>query len=163
MKNYILDKTLAAKKIERMALEIVEQNTDAEEILLAGINGNGLTIAKKLCALLTLIFTGTIKVVEILLDKRNPGAVVLQPETNPDNKVVVIVDDVVNSGKTMAYALKPFLQVHPQKIQTLVLVERTHKMFPIHSDYVGLSVATTMQEHIYVEIADGEVSGAWME
>jgi pyrimidine operon attenuation protein/uracil phosphoribosyltransferase len=80
-----------------------------------------------------------------------------------DGKVVILVDDVANSGKTLLYALKPFLSFHPRKIQTLVLVERTHKMFPVNSDYVGLSVATTLQENIIVEVSNGEVTGAWME
>jgi len=70
---------------------------------------------------------------------------------------------VANSGKTLLYALKPFLDYQPQKIQTLILVERSHKTFPIHPDYVGLSIATTLQEHIYVEVNSEEVLGAYLK
>ena len=79
-----------------------------------------------------------------------------------ENKVIIIVDDVANTGRTMLYALKPFLQAHPKKIQTLVLVERSHKLFPIQTDYVGLSITTTLQEHIAVETEGDEITGAWL-
>lgn len=163
MKNYILDKELTGRKIERMALEIAERNTDATEIVLAGVQGNGCIIADKLLPLLQQIFTGSIKSVAIELNKKNPTEVTVVPQTNFDKVVVIIIDDVASSGKTLTYALKPFLQFHPAKIQTLVLVERTHKAFPVQADYVGLSVSTTLQEHINVEVEDGEVTGAWME
>ena len=76
--------------------------------------------------------------------------------------MVIVADDVVNAGKTLLYALKPILQFSPKKIQTLVLVERTHKAFPVTSDYVGLSIATTLEEHIIVEVEDNEINGAYM-
>ena len=86
----------------------------------------------------------------------------LHPHADFDQKVVIIADDVANTGKTMLYALKPFLARNPKKIQTVVLVERSHKLFPIQTDYAGLSIATTLQEHIRVE-AEGEVlTGAWL-
>jgi pyrimidine operon attenuation protein / uracil phosphoribosyltransferase len=163
LKNYILDKNLSARKIERMALEIAERNTDSEQIVLAGVPDNGCIIADKLLPLLQQSFRGAISKVIIHIDKKNPGEVSVTPSTNFDNVVVIIVDDVASSGKTLTYALKPFLQFHPKKIQTLVLVERTHKVFPVQADYVGLSVATTLQEHIYVEVEGAEVTGAWME
>jgi pyrimidine operon attenuation protein/uracil phosphoribosyltransferase len=77
--------------------------------------------------------------------------------------VVIIIDDVANSGKTLLYAVKPFLEFQPKKIQTLVLVERSHNNFPVRPDYVGLSISTTLQEHIFVEVKDGEVTGAYMK
>ena len=79
-----------------------------------------------------------------------------------NERVVIIVDDVADTGRTMLYALKPFLDTHPRKIQTLVLVERSHKLFPIQNDYVGLSLTTTLQEHIAVETEGGEIRGAWL-
>jgi pyrimidine operon attenuation protein/uracil phosphoribosyltransferase len=72
------------------------------------------------------------------------------------------VDDVSNTGKTLLYALKPFLSAQPKKIQTLVLVERSHKLFSIQPDYVGLSINTTLQEHISVQVSEGEIEGAWL-
>ena len=75
---------------------------------------------------------------------------------------MIIVDDVANSGRTMFYALKPFLSQNPAKVQTLVLVERSHKLFPIQTDYVGVSLSTTLQEHISVETDNGQITGAWL-
>ncbi len=76
--------------------------------------------------------------------------------------MIIVVDDVSNSGKTLLYALKPFINSHPKKIQILVLVERTHTSFPVRPDYVGLSIATTIQEHIFVEVNGEEVAGAYL-
>ncbi|HKC35220.1 MAG TPA: phosphoribosyltransferase family protein, partial [Chitinophagaceae bacterium] len=78
-------------------------------------------------------------------------------------KVIIVIDDVSNSGKTLLYALKPFITFHPKKIQTLVLVERTHTSFPVRPDYVGLSIATTLQEHIYVEVDGNSIAGAYLQ
>ena len=78
----------------------------------------------------------------------------------PSNKVIIITDDVSNSGKTLLYAMKPFLGFYPKKIQTLVLVERSHKEFPVSPDYVGLSVSTALTEKITVETKDGEIEEA---
>jgi pyrimidine operon attenuation protein / uracil phosphoribosyltransferase len=162
-KKYILDATAALRKLQRMAYEIAERNMEEERIILAGIKENGVVIAHKLQHLLADIFKGSVVVAELGLDKRHPGEVSIEPAINFDDAVIIVVDDVANSGKTMLYALKPFLQFHPKKIQTLALVERSHKAFPIQPDYTGLSISTTLQEHIIVEVSDGEVAGAWME
>jgi pyrimidine operon attenuation protein/uracil phosphoribosyltransferase len=162
-KKYILDAVTAQRKLQRMAYEIAERNMDEPELLLAGIKDNGVAIARILQSLLAPVFPGRIAIAEIGLDKRHPGEISINPAANFDQAVIILIDDVANSGKTMLYALKPFLQFHPKKIQTLALVERTHKAFPIQPDYTGLSIATTLQEHIFVEVADGAVSGAWME
>ena len=86
----------------------------------------------------------------------------LQPAIDVSNKVVLLIDDVANSGRVMLYALQPLLQQFPRKIQTLALVERTHKSFPITLDYVGVSFSTTLNEHISVEVENGEILGACM-
>ena len=101
--------------------------------------------------------------ITISLDKKNPKEVTLSRYPDFNNQVIIIIDDVSNSGKTLLYAIKPFLDLNPKKIQTLVLVERSHNAFPVKPDYVGLSVATTLQEHIYVEVEKGRVKGAWLE
>ena len=98
------------------------------------------------------------------MSEGRPFDVVTLGETmNFDNKVIIVIDDVANSGKTLLYSLKPFLHYQPKKIQSLVLVERSHNSFPVHSDYSGISIATTLQEHIYVEVDGSVVIGAWME
>ena len=101
-------------------------------------------------------------VLELSLDKKNPLAISLNTDMDFTDKTILLIDDVANSGRTMLYALKPLLQQLPKKIQTLALVERTHKTFPVDVDYVGLSVSTAADEHIRVEVEDGEVMGAWM-
>jgi pyrimidine operon attenuation protein/uracil phosphoribosyltransferase len=161
-KNYILNKAVAAKKLERMAFEIAEQNIDEQHLILAGIKENGAVMARRLQHLLGTIYKGKIEVIELELDKRNPGPIKMSGEKNFDDAVIIIVDDVANSGKTMLYSLKPFLQYHPKKIQTLALVDRTHKMFPVHTDYIGISLSTTLHEHIFVEVEGEEVTGAYL-
>jgi pyrimidine operon attenuation protein/uracil phosphoribosyltransferase len=162
-KNYVLDAPTAARKLRRMAYEILENNTDTPGIVLAGIRGSGSVIARSIQRLLAEISPLPVTLITITLDKKQPSAITLSQQENFDDKIIIVVDDVVNSGKTLLYALKPFLEFHPAKIQTLVLVERSHKMFPVKPDYVGLSIATTLQEHIYVEVEGEEVKGAYLE
>ena len=163
MKNFILTPELAEKKLQRMAYEIAERNTGEPYIILAGIKDNGVAIAHQLKLLLKDIFKGRIDVIEISLDKRNPKEITVGEMKDIDHAVVILIDDVANSGKTMLYSLKPFLNYHPKKIQTLALVDRTHKAFPVHTDYVGYALATTLQEHIFVEVSGNKVTGAWLE
>jgi pyrimidine operon attenuation protein / uracil phosphoribosyltransferase len=162
-KKYILTKEIADKKLRRMALEICERNQGESELLLIGIKGSGMVVAEKISQYINGIFSGNVTVHCLQIDKKEPGAVQVQPPADCKNKVVVLIDDVANSGKTMLYALKPLLEAYPKKIQTLALVERTHKSFPVDIDYTGISVSTSFHEHIYVEVNQEEVLGAWME
>ena len=161
-KNCILDKDAIGRKLKRMALEIAEQNTDEPEILIAGIAGNGTVVAASLVRALAQVSSCSIQQITINLNKKDPLMVSFDQSIPFENKVIIIVYDVANTGRTMLYALKPFLQAHPKKIQTLVLVERSHKLFPIQTDYVGLSITTTLQEHIAVETEGDEITGAWL-
>lgn len=161
-KNCILDKRAIGRKLKRMALEIAEQNIDEKELILAGINGNGEIVAKNLAQELNNAGSFEIITTTIRLNKKNPLEVSVKDSISIENKSVIIVDDVANTGRIMLYALKPFLDAYPKKIQTLVLVERSHKLFPIQMDYTGLSVATTLQEHIAVETKGEEITGAWL-
>ena len=162
-KKYILSAGAAAKKLRRMALEVVEQNYAAKELVLIGIKNSGSVIASKISTYLQEVFTGQVTVLELSMDKKNPGAITLDQQMDFSGKTILLIDDVANSGRTMLYALKPLLEQLPYKIQTLALVERTHKAFPIEVDYMGLSVSTTTDEHIYVEVEGTEVTGAWVE
>lgn len=163
VKNYILDKTVAGKKLKRMAYEILENNINEEYIILAGIRESGSIVARNIQKILSEISPVKTDLVTITLDKHLPKDVRLSQQLDYNGKIIIVIDDVANSGKTLLYALKPFLDYQPKKIQTLVLVERTHKTFPIHPDYVGLSIATTLQEHIYVEVSNEEVMGAYLK
>ena len=162
-KNYILSAEVADKKLRRMALEVAEQNYNAKQLVLIGIKANGIVIAQKISSYLKEVFKGEIMILELSLDKKKPSAISLNKKMDFNGKTILLIDDVANSGRTMLYALKPLLEQLPEKIQTLALVERTHKTFPIDVDYTGLSVSTTTDEHIYVEVENGEVTGAWMD
>lgn len=161
--HLILSKEIAYRKIQRIAYEIVERNSNEKEIILAGIKENGLIIAEILYGFLKEIFKGELRVIAIALDKRNPKNISISDEINFDDKVIVIIDDVANTGKTLLYALHPFLAFYPKKIQTLVLVERSHKEFPVTPDYVGLSIATALSEKIIVETEGREIAGARLD
>jgi pyrimidine operon attenuation protein/uracil phosphoribosyltransferase len=162
-KNYILSPEVAAKKLKRMAFEILENNFGETSFILAGIRESGTVIAETIQRLLTEIAGLQTELITVSLDKKNPTTVEISKPLDFKNKVVILIDDVSNSGKTLMYAIRPFLDTAPKKIQTLVLVERSHNAFPVKPDYVGLSVATTIQEHIYVEVEKGLVKGAWLE
>jgi len=146
-----------------MALEVTEQNYGEKELVLVGIKESGLIIANKISNYLKEVFTGAVIVAALTMDKKSPSTISIEPAIDFNGKIVLLIDDVANSGKAMLYALKPFLETYPKKIQTLALVERTHKSFPVVVDYVGLSISTTLDEHIYVEVEGTEIEGAWME
>ena len=161
-RNCVLEKNSISRKIKRMALEVAEQNSDEKELVIAGIAGNGEVVAKALVRELVKLASFSIFHATIHLNKKEPSTVVFQLEVDLNQKVIIIVDDVSNTGKTMMYAFKPLLEIYPRKVQTLVLVERSHKLFPVHSDYTGLSITTTLQEHIAVETNGDEIVGAWL-
>ena len=161
-KNYILDAKTADKKLRRMAYQVLENNGDEEMIILAGIRESGSVVARNMQKMLSEISSLKTELITISLDKKKPAKITIDKEMDYTGKVIIIIDDVSNSGRTLLYALKPFLEFLPKKIQTLVLVERSHNTFPVHSDYVGLSIATTMLEHIYVEKKNKKISGAYL-
>lgn len=146
-----------------MALEIIENNLEEKSLILVGIRENGSVIARNIERILNELNGFSIELIELTIDKKKPGPIEITKTSGFDGQVVILIDDVASSGRTMLYALKPFLEFHPRKILTLALVERTHKLFPVNLDYIGLSVATTLQEHIYVEVSGETVTGAYLE
>ena len=158
--NLILTAEIARKKLQRMAFEILEKNLGEKEIILAGIKESGLIIANIIKSILQEVFKGKISVIEIDIDKKNPKNISIPKENNFDDAVIIITDDVANTGKTLLYALKPFMEFYPKKIQVLVLVERSYKQFPVAPDYVGMSVSTATDEKIIVETNGTEILGA---
>jgi pyrimidine operon attenuation protein/uracil phosphoribosyltransferase len=156
----MLNQETAERKIRRMALEIAERNAEKAELVIVGIRENGACIARKILEQLASVFSGTLIFVECTLNKRLPDLVEFNTELDWNNRSVILVDDVSNSGKTLLYALKPLLQKHPAQIETLVLVERSYKKFPIAIDYVGTTVATTHTDHIVVDVENDVVKGA---
>jgi len=129
---------------------------------LQGIRESGTVVAKNIQRILSEISSLHTELLTVTLDKHQPEDVLVNRQLTFDNQVIIVIDDVAMSGKTLLYAMKPFLNHHPKKIQTLVLVERSHKAFPVKPDYVGLSIATTLQEHIYVEASGDTITGAYL-
>lgn len=161
----ILSKKQIEQKIKRLSFQILENNYDEPEIILAGINNNGMVFAKLLLAHLQTASNIQFTLTSIKLNPANPLASDITfglPASEISNKVVIVVDDVANTGRTFFYAIKPLLETLPKKIETAVLVERHHKSFPILVDYVGLSLATTLKEDIDVKIRDSEEWGVFL-
>ena len=149
--------------MERIALEIAEElYGDADELIIIGIAGSGMVIAEKIYKLLSTLLTIPVQIISCSLNKKNPDVISYSEEIDFTNKNVLLVDDVTNSGRTLLYALKPLLQFQPKRIQTVSLVERMHKSYPLKIDFIGLSIATTLQDHIQVEVEGDEVTGAYI-
>lgn len=159
-KDFILSKESAQEKLHRMALQIAENiSDDPTPLFLIGIEKNGLAIAQKIAVYLKNYLNSPIDIITVSLNKTRPREVTLSQQCDFDDKNIILIDDVSNSGKTLLYALKPLLEFNPKRIQTLVMIERMHKVFPIKPDYVGLSLATTDNDHIRVEVENGEITG----
>ncbi len=151
----ILTNRQVEQKIKRLSYEILENNYQEKEIILAGINNNGLNFAKLLENQLSKLSEIKFTLTRVLLNPAKPldSEISLElPAKDVKNKVIIIVDDVANTGRTLFYATKPLFNTLPKKIEIAVLVERHHKSFPMKVDYVGLSLATTLKENIDVQI-----------
>jgi pyrimidine operon attenuation protein/uracil phosphoribosyltransferase len=153
----ILDNAQIDQKIRRLAIEILERNLGEPELILAGLNNNGLGFAQLLLnALLPILPEGMdVTLTRIRLNPANPveyAPYIELPTEALRGKPVVIVDDVANTGRTIFYAVQPLLGALPKKVEVAVLVDRKHKSFPIKADYVGLSLATTLLDNIEVQI-----------
>ena len=148
----ILNHEQVNHKIRRIAYQIAEVYMEHDELILAGIADGGYILAKLLKAQLELICDFKIVLCEVTMDKKNPRNAVetsLSPKEYSD-KGVVLCDDVLNSGTTLIYAVRHFLDVPVKKFKTAVLVNRNHKKFPVKADFKGISLSTTMEEHITV-------------
>lgn len=155
----ILDERQIRQKIRRIAHEIIEQNFDEPEIVLAGLNNNGLGFAKMLLAELQPIAPSAMKLAlaQIRLSPADPMAhpiAIDLPIAELKGRAIIIVDDVANTGRTLFFALRPIMEILPKKVEVAVLVERKHKTFPIKADYVGHALATTLLEDVDVQIRD---------
>jgi pyrimidine operon attenuation protein / uracil phosphoribosyltransferase len=161
-KVQILSAQQIEAKLTRMAYEIVEQNFTEQELFILGIQGRGVDIATKLQKLIESISQIAVHLSILHINKENPIEVSLQSDLDLRGKSVVLVDDVVNSGRTLLYACTPLLHTVLKKLQVAVLVDRRHKSYPVSADFVGTSVATTLKEHISVEVQKGKVVGAFL-
>lgn len=159
----IMNAKQAEMKIERLAFEIYENNMNEKELILVGLAKRGFEIALLIQQKIDQLFDIKTKLIALNIDKRNPIECTLDSDMNLDKKSIILIDDVANSGRTLLYALMPFLNVIANKIQIAVLVDRKHKSYPISPDFVGLQISTTLQEHIQVDIEKGKISGAFIE
>jgi pyrimidine operon attenuation protein / uracil phosphoribosyltransferase len=159
----ILDRERISYKLRRMAFEVWEHNSDEKEIVLLGIEGGGKILADNLAAILKEISPLVITVLSVNINKKKPLNNVIDIRENLHGRTVILVDDVVNSGKTIMYSLHAILSFDLKKLMVAVLVDRKHKSFPIASDIVGHSVATTLQDHIEVETEGKKIVAVYLE
>ncbi len=157
-----MDATQAEMKLKRIAYEIVENNISQRQIVLAGIRENGVVVAELLRSQIADISKLEVSVITIQINKQDPIDGFIEESFDPAGKNIIVVDDVADSGKTMMFALKPFLHKIPNSIQVAVLVDRKHKQYPITADYTGLQLSTTVQENIRVVCDNGKISGAYV-
>ena len=153
---------LNAKQIEqklcRMAWEVLEKNHQESHIVIAGISPQGSILAQRLSKYLSDISSIVIEIIDVKLDKVNPlsSPVLVSAHRELNDKVVVLVDDVLKSGKTLMYGAQYFLNQPIKKLMTAILIDRNYKTYPIKADVVGLSLATTLQEHVTVDLGKKE-------
>lgn len=162
-KKQILSTAQIKQKIKRIAFEIYEQNHNVKRLVIAGIDDMGLKLSELIKAEVEKISDLRCHLVRIDIDKEATSQPLVKHSQLPDlsDCTLIIVDDVLNSGKTMVHAFDPFLKQNVRKIQTAVLVNRSHKRFPIAVDYKGLELATTIQDHIEVQLT-GEEFAAYL-
>lgn len=154
MDNQILSHQEIQHKVKRIAYQIYEANVDEEEIIVAGIDSGGLKLAQKLGNILKKITDADITICKVTMDKKNPlksGVETSMPVEDYKNKSVVLVDDVLNSGTTLIYGVNHFLQTPLRQLKTAVLVNRNHKKYPVKADYKGISLSTSLREHVHVK------------
>ncbi len=161
----ILDNLQIQQKLNRLAFEVYENNFSEKELLVVGIEGNGYKVAMQLCKKLESISPIRIRLGKITLNKEKPWEGEPKVDFNEKdfvNKTVILVDDVLNSGKTLMYAVRLFLDKPVKKINTVILVDRSHTRFPVKADYVGLTLSTTLQEHIEADFSKAKKEAVYL-
>lgn len=152
------------RKITRLGHQVLENCFDEPLIYIGGICGNGIKIAEKLKNIIQAESNQSVEVFEIIVNKDEPWSEDIRlsiPQEKLKNAYILLVDDVLNSGKTMQYALVKFLEQPTKAIKTVALVDRTHRRYPIKADFVGISLSTTLKERVEV-VLNGENSHAYL-
>lgn len=162
-RTLILDQERIAFKLRRMAYEIWERNSDEKEIVLIGIEKGGRILASNLAVILKEICPLQIVSMPININKKKALHHAVDFNINLNGKVIVLCDDVVNSGKTIMYSLHAILHYDLKKAMVAVLVDRKHKSFPVSSDIVGHTLATTIQEHVEMETKGDKITAVYLE
>ncbi|WP_034057676.1 phosphoribosyltransferase domain-containing protein [Lacinutrix jangbogonensis] len=152
LKNCILSHDEITHKIRRIAYQIYEDNSNETTVVLAGIDSNGYLFAKKIKSVLSKISPIEPILCKVIIDKKNPLETIKTSIKKEEykNKSVILIDDVLNSGTTLIYGVKHFLDVPLKKFKTAVLVNRNHKKYPVKADFKGISLSTSLNEHVEV-------------
>jgi pyrimidine operon attenuation protein/uracil phosphoribosyltransferase len=163
-KNIILTNQEIEHKTKRIAYQIYETFADEEEIVLAGIANSGFIFAKKIAETLESISTLKVSLCEVQINKQNPELEIRTSLTKEQytNKGLVLIDDVLNSGTTLIYAVRHFLDVPLKKFKTAVLIDRNHKKYPVKADFKGISLSTSLLEHVQVVFDENGESYAYL-
>lgn len=158
-KNQVLDKAQISQKIKRIAYEMYENNYEEDVLVIAGIEGQGYVFAEMLEEQYRSISGKEVELLKISLDKLAPAQSAIElshPAESFEGKAIVLADDVLNTGRTLAYSLQPFLHSRIKKLEIAVLVNRSHTTFPVQAKYTGYELATTLSDHIEVVLSDDE-------
>ncbi|MBW7868707.1 MAG: phosphoribosyltransferase [Brumimicrobium sp.] len=156
MITQILNEKQITQKLDRIAYQIAEDSFEESKLFIIGIKGNGYKIAEAIARRLKTINKQEVILAELEIDKKNPlnkNISITIPTSDLDKHMVILVDDVLNSGRTMQYALTKILEQPVKSIKTVALVDRKHRDYPIRCDFVGLTLSTTLQERVEVEIS----------
>ncbi len=159
-RTQVLDHSQVRHKIRRMAFQIYENNFSEKSVVIAGIDGQGYALAREIARALGDVSPIKTTLAKVFINKETPevGEVTLDLDSSLiKKKVVILVDDVLNSGRTLAYGMKPFLSMEVKKIEVAVLVNRSHPKFPIQPQYTGYELSTTLSEHVTVVLGEKSV------
>ena len=158
-KTLILDSNEASQKINRIAYQIVEKYHNEKMITFVGISSKGFLLAKRLQKYFSLICPIEIELIDLKINKKNPLSepIEISPKIDFKNKTVILIDDVLNSGRTLMHAASLITHQGAKQLNTIVLIDRRHRKFPIKADWVGLTLSTTLQEHISVEFTSNQI------
>ena len=159
VETIILTNTQIEQKIRRIAFQIYESNSNENELIIAGIANNGVLFAEKIIEVLSEISPLKTVLCKVIIDKKKPITPISTSLTINEykNKSLVLVDDVLNSGTTLIYGVKHFLDVPLKRFKTAVLVNRNHKKYPVKADFKGISLSTSIKEHVVVEFKENEI------
>ena len=158
--NIILTHEQIQHKIKRIAYQIYETNVEEKEIVVAGIADNGFIFARRLKNIIEEISDISVTLCEVKMDKKTPqNTVTTSLDTKEyENKALVLIDDVLNSGTALIYGVKHFLEVPLKRFKTAVLVNRNHKKYPIKADFKGISLSTSLHEHVSVSFGEQDIA-----